>query len=484
MARTAARHADNESALSWKSWLPESSYKRTSVFLLAGALALDHADRATIGAIGPALKHAFGIHNTQLGLLAGAFSLITAVATIPVGILTDRARRTLILGVSIAAWSTVMIVAGAAASFLMLFCAQMLLGIGTAAGAPTIASLTGDLFPPERRGRILGVIESGELVGTAAGFVLAGLVASALSWRWSFWLLALPGYVLTYRLLRFREPPRHHGNEDVGIAKEAKGKSSSADRILADRTHKDPDIEPDPRNILRGNQSRMPARKALRYVIRVRTNVILIIASSFGFAFFAIIRTFGVVFFLSQYHTRLRTGSMLVPIAAVGAIFGILAGGRIGDRLIRRGVLNGRVWVPAVSFIAAGFIFVPALLVHNIWIAAPFYVVGGAFLSAPNPPLDAARLDVIHPQLWGRNEAVRTMIRAIAEATAPVTFGFMADHIAGGGAAGLQASMLIILPTLLASGVVLLFALRTYPRDVAAVVESGRHARKAQKRSA
>src|SRR5690242_1734803 len=52
-------------------------------FLLIGAtvIAVDFADRAAIGAVAPDLKHAFGISNTQIGLLASAFSILGAVGT-------------------------------------------------------------------------------------------------------------------------------------------------------------------------------------------------------------------------------------------------------------------------------------------------------------------------------------------------------------------------------------------------------------------
>jgi MFS family permease len=447
--------------------LPRGSELR-AVLLLAGVLALDHADRSTIGAVAPMLKAHFHFGNTQLGILAAAFSIIAALGSIPAGILTDRVRRTTLLSVSVALWSGVMVVAGASTTFTMLFTAQMMLGIATAAGGPTIASLTGDLFSPGRRGRMLGIIESGELVGTGLGVVMAGLIAATLSWRWAFWMLALPGGSIALAAWRMQEPERRK----PGKGRKRVRDPDSADEILIRETKNDPDIVPDERNILEGDQQAMPLWDAVRYVFRVRTNLIVMLAGAFGNFFFGIIRTFGVLFFVRQYNMSAGHAAAVLPVAAIGAFVGIIYAGRLGDRLIERGVLNGRVWVGGVAFVLAGLVLIPVTLVHNIWIGLPFFILGGAALAAPNPPLDAARLDVIHPHLWGRAESIRTMVRALSEAIAPLAFGILSDHVAGGGTRGLSVSMLMMLPVLIATGVLILMALRTYPADVAAVAGS------------
>jgi hypothetical protein len=116
-------------------------------------------------------------------------------------------------------------------------------------------------------------------------------------------------------------------------------------------------------------------------------------------------------------------------------------------------------------------------------------VGGAALLSAANPPLDAARLDIMPAGLWGRAESTRTVLRSLAQAIAPLVFGGLADLIAGiapkqtpvgthpgvisaSEARGLQISFLLLLGTLAAGGIVLLRARTTYPRDVATAAAS------------
>ena len=107
-------------------------------------------------------------------------------------------------------------------------------------------------------------------------------------------------------------------------------------------------------------------------------------------------------------------------------------------------------------------------------------------LSAQTAPLDAARLDIMPPELWGRAESIRTVIRSFAQALAPLLFGVISDHVFGGGRSGLQQTFLLMLLPLAASAALLYRALRTYPRDVAtaAATASAQLRRSAKRRIA
>jgi hypothetical protein len=116
----------------------------------------------------------------------------------------------------------------------------------------------------------------------------------------------------------------------------------------------------------------------------------------------------------------------------------------------------------------------------------PLYVLAGAAFGARNPALDAVRLDVMHHRLWGRAEAIRTLLRRIVVAAAPLVFGVLADQLASSrshagaqhgfdanaSAAGLHATFLVLLAALALGGLLTFRARRTYPRDVATALAS------------
>jgi len=148
-------------------------------------------------------------------------------------------------------------------------------------------------------------------------------------------------------------------------------------------------------------------------------------------------------------------------------VAGVLAGGALGDRLLKHGRLNGRLYVAIAAATLTPVLFGPALFTRSATSAVPYLMGAVLVLSAQNPPLDAARLDIMPALLWGRAESVRTLLRSLAQALAPLLFGAVSDHVFGGGRSGLQWTFVVMLVPLATSAYLLFLARRTYPRDVA-----------------
>ena len=141
--------------------------------------------------------------------------------------------------------------------------------------------------------------------------------------------------------------------------------------------------------------------------------------------------------------------------------------GSLSDRLLQRGLLTSRVVVPGVAAILASLLFLPAILTRSTITAIPYLTAAAFMLSAQNPPIDAGRLDIVPPLLWGRAEGIRTALRTAAQSLAPPLFGFMSNSVLGHGRQGLERTFSLTLILLFASGVILLRAVKTYPVDVA-----------------
>jgi len=442
---------------------------RAAVVALAAVLALDGADRTALGALAPALKAEFGVGNAAIGLLASAFAIVGALAIVPIGILTDRARRITILVVCIGVWCVAMGVAAAAMSFAVLFAARITLGVLSAAGGPPVTSVVGDLFPADVRGRVLGWVKSGELIGAGVGFLVAGVVVWLTSWRGVFATLAVLGVVVAWAVARVPEPRRGGENDVLGDGDGERG--IDAPTQLAALVEEQ-GVEPNEDLILEGDVSEMPIRPAMEYVLHVRTVVMIIIASALGDVFFTALQVFGVLFLVEQFGISVSEASLLIPLVGVGGFVGVLAGGRFGDKLIERGVLTGRLRIGVWSYLAASITLLPVFVVSSLSVALPFLLVSGALLTAPIAPLEAARLDVVHPQLRGRSESARMIARVAAQAAAPLVFGVLSTELGGGGAEGLQLAFLLLLPLLAVSSIFLMISARHYPHEVAAVEES------------
>ena len=445
--------------------------------MLGSVLALSSADSSTVGAAAIELRQSLHIGNTDIGLLVAVTSLVGAVFSVPFGMLADRARRTWILGIAIVIWGIAMIWGATASTFTQLLFDRIWLGAVTAATAPTVASLVGDWIPGSERGKIFGYILTGELAGAGIGFAVTGDIA-ALSWRAAFVILALPAFLLAYLVFKLPEParggqgalaPEPGYGPAVGVAAQPKPKPeepghqpTDAQRIAQERG-----IVPDPGLLELHPRPRMGMGEAIRYVLRVRTNVALIVSGALGYYFLAGVQTFGVEFVRGQYGVGQVLANLLLLVVGAGAVIGVLSGGPLGDALLHRGRLNGRVMVAAVAATITVLLFIPALLTRSSLTALPYIVLAAACLSAQNPPIDAARLDIMPAFLWGRAEGIRNLIRTGAQALAPVLFGAVSQYVFGGGNSGLRWTFLVMMVPLSLSAVFLFGASRRYPIDVA-----------------
>ncbi|HWD69179.1 MAG TPA: MFS transporter [Solirubrobacteraceae bacterium] len=482
---------------------------RARVVVVFGiVLALNGADTSTVGAIAPQLKYAF--HGTTIGtggigLLSSVSLLVGAIATIPVGLLVDRVKRIPMLATSIVLWSIATLMSAFATSYSSLLLTRVLLGLVVATAGPAIASLTGDYFPARERGKIYAWILGGEIAGNAFGFIISSSVASAISWRASFVLLAIPGFFVARELYRtVPEPLRggqshlEHGATDL-VEAAAKARAKLPDDWLephdrptevediAQRAARRLGVEPDPDLILHVDPRKLTLMESVRYVLRIPTNVFMIISSSLGYFYFAGLQTFALLFVKGHYHVGEAESQLVLALLVVGAIVGTLVSGWLADELVQRGHLNSRVLIPGICYLAAGLLLIPGLVSDKLSPALWFDVAGAALISAANPPLDAARLDIMPAGLWGRAESIRTVLRSLAQALAPLIFGELAALIAGIAASdvktapvgtkqvsvtpaearGLEIAFLILLVALFAGGIAMLRARHTYARDVA-----------------
>jgi MFS family permease len=475
------------------------------IALFGGVLALSSAQIATVGAVAPQLEQALHIGNTKIGLLNSVALLVGAVAVIPVGLLVDRIRRIPMLAFSMLLWSATTLLGAVASSYSTLLLTRVGLGAVAATAGPAIASLTGDYFPAHERARVYGYILAGEIAGTAAGFIVSGTLASAFSWRVAFFVLAVPGFFLARSLWRTVPEPQRGGQSrlepgTLDLVSASAGAARTTDpqedvpveqeRDLAREAALRRGFQPNPELVLDRDPATMPLPEAVRYVLRVPTNMLLIISSSLGYFFFAGLQTFALVFLRGRYGASEATATLVLGLLVLGSLIGTLISGPISDLLTKHGYFEARVLVPAVTNLAAAGMLIPGLISGHLSSAVWFFVAGAGLISAANPPLDAARLDIMPSGLWGRAESIRTFLRSLAQALAPLIFGAVADLIAGfvppqapigthahnivstATGTGLQICFLIMLVTLAAAGAILLRARRTYPTDVATAAAS------------
>jgi MFS family permease len=477
------------------------------IVLFAAVLALSGADAATVGAVAPQLESSLHIGNTELGLLSSASLLVGAIFAIPVGLLVDRTRRTPLLALSIVLWSLASLFSAFAASFGDLLLTRVALGAVATSAGPAVASLTGDYFAAEERGRVWSYILVGEAAGTAFGFIVSGFLASAVDWRAAFVVLAIPGFVLAREVWRTVPEPLRGGQNHLKVGAVDLGAAVSRAVGRADRREvlvecpaptRDAErgaarlagpVQPNPRLILHEDASQMSLVRSVRYIFSIPSNALMIAGSSLGYFYLAGLQTFALLFVKGHYHAGQVMAELVLALLVVGAVIGTLVGGHLPDWLVKRLDLGARVWFPGACYVAAAvlllFGFLEARLAPAVW----FCGAGAALISAANPPIQAARLDVVPAGLWGRTESALTFVRSLAQAAAPLVFGATSQLVAGivpsqapigthpyapssSTSTGLEVTFIIMLSALAAAGVLLFRARRTFAIDVATAAAS------------
>ena len=100
--------------------------------VFAAVLALDSADKATIGVNAVKLQAGFGLGRSEIGLLLAVRSLVGAAATIPAGMLVDRVCRTRLLAWAVAFWALAMVDLALKPNRLLASCCKVLVVKGAA----------------------------------------------------------------------------------------------------------------------------------------------------------------------------------------------------------------------------------------------------------------------------------------------------------------------------------------------------------------
>ena len=167
---------------------------------------LNYYDRQALGALVEPLRREFRIGDTQLAAIPALFTIVYAVAGVPLGRLADRLSRKRLLAAGVAVWAALTGLGALASGYAMLLVSRM--GVGEAVCAPAATSWIGDLVPTNRRARAMAGFMMAVPVGVMLSLAVSGPVAQAWGWRAALMVAALPALVLAPALLGLREPPR------------------------------------------------------------------------------------------------------------------------------------------------------------------------------------------------------------------------------------------------------------------------------------
>ena len=161
--------------------------------LLAACFALFMAilDNLVVNVALPTIARDLDASTTQLQWIVSAYTLVFASLQITAGGLGDRFGRKRWFVIGTALFTGTSLLAAFAGNIETLIAARALQGLGAALIMPLSLSLISDAFPPEERGKALGIWSAVSVSGLALGPIVGGVIVEYAAWNWIF-LVNLP----------------------------------------------------------------------------------------------------------------------------------------------------------------------------------------------------------------------------------------------------------------------------------------------------
>ena len=169
----------------------------------------NYIDRQVLTGVVPDIQRDFHAGDAEVGWLQTAFLLSYMIAAPIFGWLADRYNRWLLVGIGVVLWSIASGASGLATGLGMMLATRLFVGVGEAAYGPLAPTIISDLFPIERRGRVMALFYAAIPVGSALGYELAGFVVGlGHTWRTAFFCVLPPGLLLGLIAMFHRDVPR------------------------------------------------------------------------------------------------------------------------------------------------------------------------------------------------------------------------------------------------------------------------------------
>jgi MFS transporter, ACS family, D-galactonate transporter len=394
----------------------KQSMKLTTLAFLWGAMFFSFMIRYALGVAAPTLMRLYHLSPKTMGYVLSGWQWSYTGALAFVGPIVDRFGPWAIMGIGSAIWglSTVALPVATGASSLILM--RLFFGFGNSMLICSTATSVSRAFNARERTRAMAVAFSGNDMGLAAGAAVATLILARFGWQAVFYCIG--GASLLWTLAWFRLYP----DKRIG----------SLGRIQSSRAE-------------------ISDFRRLPWTALFRSR------STWGIGFGQMGYLYVYNFFVSwlpaylildRKMTILNSGIIAALPFWMGFVCN-LAGGWLGDDLIRRGI---RPTVSRKSIIGAGLVGATALLVgvayvQQSWLVVAFVILTVGCLRMTTASVNSLPIDLAPPSAVGSLTAIQNFFGNIGGLLAPIVTGylfaatksFIASFLVAGGMATLGA---------------------------------------------
>ncbi|MEI6614547.1 MAG: MFS transporter, partial [Chrysiogenales bacterium] len=134
----------------------------------------------------PSIAKDFAMNAVQMGWVASAYLLAAAAFLLPFGRLADIHGRKKVFTIGTLLFGAASLMAGLAPNAGIFLFARVLQGMGGAMVFGTSVAILTSVFPPQRRGWVLGINVAATYSGLSLGPFIGGLLTQSFGWRLVF----------------------------------------------------------------------------------------------------------------------------------------------------------------------------------------------------------------------------------------------------------------------------------------------------------
>ncbi len=151
----------------------------------------------------PAIQKEFSADAIELSWIATSLLLATAVILVPAGRIADIHGRKRVFAWGLGLFTIASLFASLAPSVGVLIFARVIQGAGTAMFVTTGMAILTSIFPPKKRGRVIGIYVSAVYIGLSVGPFAGGILTQHIGWRSLFFLVVPLGIVSVFITLKY-----------------------------------------------------------------------------------------------------------------------------------------------------------------------------------------------------------------------------------------------------------------------------------------
>lgn len=149
----------------------------------------------------PKISEEFSLDAVSMSWVTMAFLLASAVFLVPLGKIGDMwgRKKIFLYGNIFFTIATFMCALSFSGSFLIL--SRLLQGVGSAMMFSTSMAIVISAFPPQERGKVIGLNVSAVYVGLSAAPILGGILTETLGWSSLFYINAVASLIITFVII-------------------------------------------------------------------------------------------------------------------------------------------------------------------------------------------------------------------------------------------------------------------------------------------